>query len=167
MMPSVLQLVFLFFASVTVVGALAVVLVRNLFHAALWLAVTFLAVASLFIVLNADFVGLSQVIVYVGAITVLMLFAIMLTEDVVGAKRLSLRSAWPAALPVAAGVGVVLVRWFTRYAWLPPQPPGPGGTAGIIGLAFVQKYLFAFELAPVILLAALIGAIYLAREERS
>jgi NADH-quinone oxidoreductase subunit J len=167
MMPSVLQLVFLFFAAVTVVGALAVVLVRNLFHAALWLAVTFLSVASLFIVLNADFVGLSQVIVYVGAISVLMLFAIMLTEDVVGARGLSLRSAWPAALPVAAGVCVVLVRWFARYAWLPPQPPKPGGTAGTIGLAFIQKYLFAFELASVILLAALIGAIYLAKEERS
>ncbi len=165
-MPSVPRLVFLFFAAVTVVGALAVVLAKNLFHAGLWLAVTSLAVASLFIVLNADFVGLSQVIVYVGAISILMLFAILLTEDVAGAKRLSLRSAWPAALPVAVGVCVVLLRWLTRYAWLPPQPPRPGGTAGTIGLAFIQKYLFAFELASVILLAALIGAIYLAREER-
>lgn len=161
-----MQLAFLFFAAVTVLTALAVVLSRNLFHAALWLAVMFLSVGSVFIVLNADFVGVSQVIVYVGAVSVLMLFAIMLTEDVVGAKGRGLRNAWPSALPVAVAVCVLLVRWFAGFGWRQPQAPRPEGTAGTIGLAFIQTYLFAFELASVILLAALIGAIYLAKEER-
>jgi len=160
------QLAFLVFGALAVVCALFVVLARNLFHAALWLASTFLMVACVYVLLNADFVAMSQVIVYVGAISVLMLFAIMLTEDVVGAKGQALRSAWPAALPVAVAMLTVLTRWFVRYPWHAPETPLSADTAGVIGLAFIQKYLFAFELASVLLLAALIGAIMLAREEK-
>lgn len=161
------QAIFLVFAVFSVGGALSVVLVRNLFHAALWLAATFLGVACIYILLDADFVGMSQIIVYVGAISVLMLFAIMLTEDVVGARKTALRSAWVAALPVVAAVAAVLVRWFVRFSWREPTVSGPQNTAGVMGVEFVGRYVFAFELASIILLAALIGAILLAKEERS
>lgn len=158
------QIAFLGFASFTIIGALLVVFSRNIFHAALWLAATFAAIGGIYVVLNADFVGMSQIIVYVGAIAVLMMFAIMLTEDVAGMRTTRLRSAWVAALPVAAAMGALLVKWFGLYSWRDPQKL-PEQTAGVIGQAFIQNYLFAFELASVILLACLIGAILLAKGE--
>ncbi len=164
---SITELCFLVFAAFTVLASLAVVLSRNLFHSALWLAAAFLGIASIYILLSADFVGMSQIIVYVGAISVLMLFAIMLTEDVVGARGTRVRGGWVAVVPVAMAVGALLFRWFAGYSWPRLQDAGEQKTAGVIGQAFIQKYLFAFELTSVILLVALIGAIMLAKEERS
>lgn len=162
------QILFLVFAAAVLGCALLVVLGRNIFHCAIAMATSFLGIACIYLLMSADFVGLSQIIVYVGAISILMLFAIMLTEDVVGARSKALRRVWPAALPVAAAILALLLKWvapeFTRSAALVVPE---GGTALFIGRAFLNQYIFAFELTAVILVAAVIGAIYLAREERS
>lgn len=161
------QVAFLSFGALTLVAAMLVVFSRNLFHAALWLAATFTGVACIYVTLHAEFVAMSQMIVYVGAVAVLMLFAVFLTEDVVGQKSRRLRSAWVFALPVAVAVCAILLRWFSGYPWKPPASDHATDTAGVIGIAFIQRYLFAFELTSIILLAALIGAIFLAREEKA
>lgn len=160
------QAAFLAFGAVTLAAALLVVFSRNLFHAALWLAAAFTGVACIYVTLHAEFVAMSQMIVYVGAVAVLMLFAVFLTEDVVGKRSRQLRSAWVYALPVSVALCAILLRWFGRYPWKPPAREHASDTAGVIGIAFLQKYLFAFELTSIILLAALIGAILLAREEK-
>lgn len=160
------QIAFLAFAGLTSVFALLVVTSRNLFHAALWLVAAFTGVACIYVLLHADFVAMSQIIVYVGAIAVLMMFAVFLTEDVVGRRSAGMRCTWFAALPVAAPLLTVLVRWAVRYPWKNPHATPPPGTAAVIGAAFIQRYLFAFELASVVLLAALIGAILLAKEDK-
>ncbi len=160
------QLAFLAFGGLTLAAALLVVFSRNLFHAALWLAATFTGVACIYVTLHAEFVAMSQMIVYVGAVAVLMLFAVFLTEDVVGQRSRRLRSAWVLSLPVAVAVSAILLRWFGGYPWKVPAREHAADTAGVIGVAFIQKYLFAFELTSVILLAALIAAILLAREEK-
>ena len=150
----------------TVGGSLAVLLSRNLIHAVIFLVFAFLGTAGLFLTLSADFVAVAQVLIYAGAIPILMVFAVMLTPL---AARDNANSAY--ALPgvllgvlFAAGVAFVAI----DADWRVLADPGAdrfATTVGAIGDLLLGRYLFAFELASVLLLAALIGAILLVRED--
>ncbi len=165
-----LQIIFLFVAAITLASAVMVVSARRMMHAALWLVLALAGVAVIFAMLDAGFFAIVQVLVYIGAISILIIFAIMLTrkamEDV--GPQLN-RGWWLAALAVVgvfAGLAVVIVSW-----------PGVMATAGVgpdadaivnFGKDLVDpdKYVMPFEVASVMLLAALIGAIYVSVEHK-
>ncbi|HLF28030.1 MAG TPA: NADH-quinone oxidoreductase subunit J [Anaerolineae bacterium] len=159
------QLIFLFFALLLLAGAAAVVTMRNLFHAAQCMAFCFFAVAGLFVLLQADFLAVVAVLLGIGAIAILIIFAIMLTRGVgVGAPGLTRR--WPLALAIVVILFGLLTIVFTGFAWSTTQPPPVGDDAiEALGIALVDpnQYLLPFEVAGVMLVATLIGSIYIAR----
>lgn len=165
------QIAFFIVATFTVLAALGMVSVASVFHAALFMILTFLGIGALYMTMGAGFLGLIQILIYVGAIAVLVLFAIMLTPRVMqreGQTRYT--SQWPIAATVASGLLVVLSPQLVRAPW-PVIAPTTGAReyAIEIGKAFMdpglQGYLLPFEVASVLLLVALVGAIAIAREE--
>jgi NADH:ubiquinone oxidoreductase subunit 6 (subunit J) len=152
-------------SAVAVLGALGVLFLRNLFHAGLSLILSLAAVAALFVLLGAEFLAGVQVLIYVGAVAVLILFAVMLTQRIT-ARRVPryTRALAPAAL-VVLGLAVVAaaVMWKVR---LPAMGPVPGaGALEELADLLLSTYLLPFEVISLLLLGALVGAIVLARKE--
>jgi len=150
-------------SATTIANALMVVMVRNLIHAVLFLALTFVGVAGLYIVLSADFVAVVQVLIYAGAVGVLMTFAIMLTP---AADRENSETAFQLPAMVLAGL-VLSVLVFVAYDtnWQLSGREAAATTARSLGEAFLKPYVVPFEVASVLLLTAMIGAIVLTRED--
>jgi NADH-quinone oxidoreductase subunit J len=151
-------------SATTIICALMVAAVRNLVHSVLFLALTFVGVAGIYIVLSADFVAVVQVLIYAGAVGVLMTFAIMLTP---GADRLNASTAFQAPALVLSGL-VLAVIVFVSYdtEWRISDREGFTTTAAALGEAFLKPYIVPFEVASVLLATAMIGAIILSRAER-
>ena len=155
---------FYLLAAVTVAAGLGVVLTTNVLHSALALMGTLLGIASLFVLLGADFLGVVQLLVYVGGILVLTLFAVMLTSRV--DVRVSNRAVGRLpALVVAGAVLAVMTRAVTTAAWVAKEPAAPAPTVYGVGNAFLGNYLLPFEIASLVLLVALIGAVVISRKE--
>ncbi|HEY2957353.1 MAG TPA: NADH-quinone oxidoreductase subunit J [Actinomycetota bacterium] len=157
------------FLVLAVVGGLAGLLVvtsRNVVHAALWLVVALASIAGVFLLLAAPFVAFVQVIIYVGAIVVLILFGIMLTRAPVGRRVLdNSPRARIGALLIGGGVFVMLT-WFMAEAWGGKRIASHAATSTqALGEAIFKNYVLPFEAVSVLLLAALIGAIVLARRD--
>lgn len=161
------QICFLVLSTTLVLGSLAVVLLPNIVYSAFLLGGVFLSVAGLYLLLNASFVAAAQVLVYVGAVNVLILFAIMLVnkrEDLSDIPGLLLRRVLSGA--VCIGLFGLLLRVAFSTHWALPGPVPVGEEATIrIGEHFFSDYLLPFELASVLLLMAMIGAIVLARRD--
>ncbi len=165
---STTQLICFGVLSVTlVVGSLGVVLLPNIVYSAFLLGGVFLSVAGLYLMLNASFVAAAQVLVYVGAVNVLILFAIMLVnkrEDLSAIPGLALRRLLSGL--VCGGLFTLLLRVAFTTPWALPGPLPVGEEATIrIGEHLFSDYLLPFELASVLLLMAMIGAIVLARRD--
>ena len=171
-MDLLIQIIFGLLAALIIGAAMMVVTVRNVIHAALWLIASFFAVAALYLVLEAEFIAIVQVLVYVGAISILILFAIMLTRSSEG-ERLLTQHWWAAALISLGLFGAVLLPTLVGHTWNIPLPSGAPGTpetlSGVeeIGRGFVNEFVIHFEVAGILLTVALIGAIVIAFEERS
>jgi len=150
-------------AITTVLCAVSVLWVQNLIHAVLFLALTFVGVAGLYIVLSADFVAVVQILIYAGAVGVLMTFAVMLTP---AADR---TNAWTSfefpAIVVAGLVVAILMYVIFESDWNTTDGPGLATTARALGEAFLKPYVVPFEVASVLLMTAMIGAIVLSRED--
>jgi NADH-quinone oxidoreductase subunit J len=145
-------------------AALLVVTTRHVVRAGLWLVVALGAIAGLFLVLTAELVAWVQVLVYVGAVVVLLLFAVMLTRAPIGASDDLDRVRWPGVL-IGAGAGVGLAALFIdAFRWTRVTMPEPG-TAERLGAALFRTWVLPFELVSVLLLAALIGAIVVSRPD--
>jgi NAD(P)H-quinone oxidoreductase subunit 6 len=161
------QICFLVLSATTVVGSLGVVLLPNIVYSAFLLGGVFLSVAGLYLLLNASFVAAAQILVYVGAVNVLILFAIMLVnkqETLAAIPGLLLRRLLSGA--VCVGLFALLLRVALTTTWALPGPPPVGEEATIrIGEHLFTDYLLPFELASVLLLMAMIGAIVLARRD--
>lgn len=162
-----MTVLFLVIAAVILGSALLVVTARNLVHAALWLVVTLFGVAMLYAVLNAGFLAVVQVVVYIGAIAILFIFAVMLTRREVRERGPGLNRNWPAAAILAAvtlaGLLWLVLSWpgaSTQAASL----PGGFDAVGELGLALVSPdaYVLPFEVASVLLVTALVGSVYIA-----
>jgi NAD(P)H-quinone oxidoreductase subunit 6 len=158
---------FVVLSATLVLGALGVVLLPNIVYSAFLLGGVFLSVAGLYLMLNASFVAAAQVLVYVGAVNVLILFAIMLVnkkETLQAIPGLALRRVLSGA--VCAGLFALLIRVAFTTPWPLPGPEPVGEDATIrIGEHLFSDYLLPFELASVLLLIAMIGAIVLARRD--
>ncbi len=160
-----LSLAFWFLAVIGVAAALAVVLQRNVFRAALCLVLCFMTVAGIYITLSADFLGIVQILIYVGGISVLIILAIMLTREVQsGSPANKLRIP---ALIVAILFGGVAVYAFLHTSWrISSAPPLTPTTSALAGkLLGGGGFILPVEIAAALLLAAILGAIVLVREK--
>jgi NADH-quinone oxidoreductase subunit J len=162
---SLIEVIFLLLGLVAVGSALLVVTTRNMVHAALWLVVTLGAVAGCYLVLAAEFLAWVQILIYVGAVVVLLLFALMLTKAPTGPQAdLNAGRVVPAAA-IAALVGGLLV--VTVVAGFRGEvidlEAAVVGSAEVTGATIFQQWVLPFEVLSVLLLAALIGAIALSR----
>ncbi len=163
---SLTQAVFILLGGMAVLGALGMVTLRNLFHSALAMILALFSIAGIYVLLEAEFLAVVQVLVYVGAIAMLILFGIMLTRDIVGRASAVRNRQWPLALAVSAGLLAVLAVALVRAAWpLATYAPAQGGVADL-GLALMGPYALPFEVASVLLLVAMVGALIIAREAR-
>jgi NADH:ubiquinone oxidoreductase subunit 6 (subunit J) len=167
--PFIEPAVFGAMALIAVLSALVAATAGRIVHAALALMATFFGVAGLYFLLGADFLALAQIIVYVGGILILLVFGILLTGRTRGALGLE-REPGIAGPAVAGGLLLLgLLVAIRATEWNPvPIPPPPRPTTPEIGRAFLdpEQYLVPFELASVLLLAALVGAAYLVRRRR-
>ena len=144
----------------TLAGGLGVVVTRNVVHAALFLLVSLVAVAGLYLILFAEFLALVQVLIYGGAIIIVLLFAIMLTRTA-EYPHISDNKQWPLAAVAAAAVGVVLGAAFLDNN-IPETSPHSPEFADLANSLFTT-WAIPFEVASLVLLVALIGAIIIAR----
>ena len=166
------QIIFLITAFLTLAAAGAVVSVRNLVHAALYLVGALFGVAVLYVLLQAGFLAVVQVVIYIGAIAILLIFAIMLTRNMVNDARPVLNENWSWALFIALVVMAALGGMFfmmgdrLNIITMPLDPRID--PVQYLGAALIapEGYVLPFELASVLLLAALIGALVIAQEKR-
>ena len=165
------EIVFWALAVVTIGSAALVVHLRSIFRAALTLVVSFLGIAGIFAMVNAEFLAVVQVLVYGGGIAVLVIFAVMMTRDVDTGNRST------AVQPVALVMGITLLGALAysivqaEWTLLPDSLPGPIATVFVetptqLGRLLLSDYVLAFEVAGVLLLAAVIGALSLVRERQ-
>jgi NADH:ubiquinone oxidoreductase subunit 6 (subunit J) len=159
-------LAFYLFAAAAIGGAIGIILARGIFRSALFLILTLASVAAVFVILGADFLGAVQVLIYVGAIMVLIIFGIMLTPqqvelpDIGGPGQAAAAVVVAAALFAVTAVVTVTSQW-PRSSANPIDVP----TTELIGLGLFNTYVLPFEIASILLLVAMIGAIVIAREE--
>jgi len=175
-------ILFYVLASLLLLSAGLVVTVRNIFHAALWLAVALFVVAALYVMLGAYFLAAIQVLIYIGAVVVLAIFVINLTRTVTGAPvTLSRRWVIPAALVSALTACLIVVALLKSagpgsplLGAAPAAPVGQGtaaanaagDTAAVLGRHLLGDYVIPFELVSVLLLSALIAAIAIVGKDR-
>jgi NADH-quinone oxidoreductase subunit J len=152
-------------AAIMITAALGVVTSNNVVHAALWLVVVLAGVAAQYILAAAEFVAVSQVLVYIGAVMVLFLFGIMLTRAQIGRETGLNNTGWLAGIPVAL-ILFGLLAWVVIDAFgddvLPDRGPTP---TVLLSDQFLSIYLVPFFALAFVLLAAAIGAIVLARKD--
>lgn len=165
------QIIFLITAAVTLLSAVMVVSSRKIMHAAFWLILTLLGVAVLFALLETRFFVVVQVIVYIGAIAILVIFAVMLTQGVMQGQKRQLNKSWWIAAIVAVAFFVIVVVMMSSWSEFSVQTrtvPQGGENIVELGKALVNPnaYMIPFEVASVLLLAALIGAVYIAMERK-
>ena len=165
------QIAFYFFAGLAVLGAILTVTVRNVVHSAIFLITSLLATAGIFLTLGAQFIFAVQIILYVGGIMVLFVFVIMLVNLDVALHQLQFnRQKWVALLLTIAMAGQLgLAIWVARTQGTLDIPAGRDGTLSPknveqFGLALFEKYALPFEIASVLLLVALIGAVVMTKK---
>ncbi len=153
-------LAFYALAGVTLIAGGGVMASRNLLHAVLFLILSFVGIAGFFALLSAEFIAMAQVIIYVGAISVLVLFAVLLTPRA-GRNNGETKMLAPAVL-LAISLAAVFIFVITDTDW-PTVATSPSLTASDLGEALLTTWVLPFELASVLLTAALVGAIMLVR----
>jgi len=161
------QIIFLIVGAGTLFAALMVVTTPNLIHAALWLVATLFGVAVIYALLHAGFLAVVQVVVYIGAIAILFIFAVMLTRKDLRDQGPQLNANWWAGtlMAVLAGAGLIaLIFAWSGSARTAAVIPSGFDAVGRLGEALVapDAYVLPFEVASVLLLAALVGAVYVA-----
>lgn len=172
-----IQLAFYVFAALTLVGALSVLLTRNVLYAAFFLLLTLLGAAGLFVLASADFLAVAQIMIYVGGVLVLVIFGVMLTHKperpadvtsqtpnrVASLNRAGSLLTRIVPLLVAGGLFVSLYTLLARANFsLLTRPVGWESTVRTVGKQLMTEYVIPFEIAGILLLAALAGATYLA-----
>ena len=152
--------------AVMLVGtALAVVLTKNLFHSVLWLALSLVSTAGVFLLLVAEFIAAVQVLLYAGGVITVVVFAIVVTEKLVGEKISHTSKRLAGGAIVAVGIFAMVASTIQRAGLDPARPEIVADSTRVIGMSLLTKFLLPFELLAVLLLAGLIAASYFARPE--
>ncbi|HWC60017.1 MAG TPA: NADH-quinone oxidoreductase subunit J [Verrucomicrobiae bacterium] len=162
-----MNIVFAIIAAVTIAAAVAAMSLRNLVHCALALALAFTGIAAAYLQLGAQFVGFTQVLVYVGAVAILVVFAILLTRSSEPPQQSVLSSGWLAGIVVTIVVLGVLVFAIAKSSviQIAAAPTQPDVTVRQIGEALMNKFVLPLEVVGLLLTAALIGAVIIAMKE--
>jgi NADH-quinone oxidoreductase subunit J len=163
-----MSFVFYVLAALTIAGGLAAVLLKNTVHCALALTVAFAGLALLFLELDAQFAGFAQILVYIGAVAILVVFAILLTKGSETPKDGVYSKNWLVGLVIAAGVFAVLGWAVLQSVHVLPHESGPAPTVTVlqIGNALMGRYVLPLEIVALLLTAALIGAVIVAMHEK-
>lgn len=155
---SLISLALYIFEALAGAAALGILFVRNVFHAALLLIVCLISLAGVFVIYNAEFIAVTQILVYAGGVLVLIVFGIMLSSRIAG-KPLVVTNQYvlPASLAGILSAGI-LIKLFSEQPFA--QQPGalPGNPMNQTGIALMRDYVLPFEIAGILLLIALIGA---------
>jgi NADH-quinone oxidoreductase subunit J len=161
------SVLFFIFGFITVASAFLVVFSRNIVYSAFSLLFTFFGVAGLYVLLQADFLAVTQVLIYVGGILVLLLFGVMLTNKVISVDiKTGTMQTIPALVLVAVIAGSLAGVFYSMWRGTATPPEGMVSTTKPIGELLMTSYLLPFEIASVILLVALVGAAMMARRTR-
>jgi len=162
-----MSFVFYVLAALTIAGGLAAVLLKNTVHCALSLTVAFAGLALLYLELDAQFAGFAQILVYIGAVAILVVFAILLTKGSETPNGVYSKN-WFVGLVIAAGVFAVLGWAVIQSAAVLPHESGPAPTVTVlqIGNALMGRYVLPLEIVALLLTAALIGAVIVAMHEK-
>jgi NADH-quinone oxidoreductase subunit J len=168
---TIFQIIFLIVGVVILGSAFMVVTTGNLIHAALWLIVTLFGVAVLYALLDAGFLAVVQVVIYIGAIAILFIFAVMLTRKEMRDRGRQTSSAWWLSTIIAVltfgGLIRILQAW-SGFSKIPDVIPSEFDAVGLLGNALISPdaFVLPFEVASVLLLAALVGAVYVAFNQK-
>lgn len=161
---------FIIFSVMALVSAVFVITRRNAVHSAIWLVVTLFAVGGIFLLQHAEFLFAVQIILYVGGIMVLFLFVVMLVDIDVALKQARFARQWPLALVTA--VLLLAIVGFALYNHshglnLPSRPmiAAPAQNTQAVGMALYQNYMLPVEIASVLLLVAMVGAVIMAKRK--
>lgn len=163
------QVAFFSLAALTLISGLMVVRARSVVHAGFWLLPCFVGIAGLYAALQAHFFFVVQLLIYAGAILVLILFALMLTRDAMNVNVPQTNRMGLAAGVLSASLGLTLSALLARQAWpinTTDVPGDPATQVHALGDALIGLYAVPFEVASLLLLAALIGAVVLAKADR-
>lgn len=163
---SMYDFVFYLFAAIIVFSAIVVVAARNIIYSAFALLFTFFGVAGIFVLLNADFLAVVQIIIYVGGILVLIIFGVMLTNKITSVEIKTESIHIVPATIITGLIGGALIAILTKTNWRITEPYSVEKTVHEIGRFLLVHYMILFELAGIILLVALIGAVMIARKEK-
>jgi NADH-quinone oxidoreductase subunit J len=160
------DIIFYFFALITLASAGVVVFSRNIIYSAFSLLFTFFGVAGIYVLLNADFIAVAQLLVYVGGILVLLLFGVMLTNKVIDVEmKTGTLQIFPASIVVAFTAGALCAVFYASDWRIIQGIPQTKTTTNALGEAFMTTYLLPFEVISIVLLVALVGAALIARKE--
>ena len=159
--------IFYFFAIATLVSGSIVVFSRNIIYSAFALLFAFFGVAGLYILLSADFLAVTQLLIYVGGILVLLLFGVMLTNKVIDVEmKTGTLQTLPASIIVAMTAGTLCGVFYITDWKIVKDAPAFATTTNALGQMFMTTYLLPFEVASVVLLVALVGAAMIARRDK-
>lgn len=154
---------FYLIAAATLFSASIMVFARSIIYNAIGLLFALVGVAAIYVMLGADFLAATQMLIYVGGILVLLLFGVMLSQRFTGTEmRTGALRVWPAIV-VCAGIAALLVRVITRNPWNVSTEAEMSPTVETLGNLLMTDYLIPFEIVSVLLLAALVGAAYVSR----
>ncbi len=156
---------FYLLAGLAVLGGAGVAFSPNIVYSALSLMVSFLGVAGLYVMLGAEFVAGVQVLLYVGGVVVLTLFAVMLTQHIADVEVSNRSVGRLPALAIVLGVFAVMARAYGDAAWRMEGLTQPEPSTYAVGNALLGPYVLPFEVASIVLLAVLVGAVVLSRKE--
>lgn len=165
-MDNSVGMVFWLLAPVIIASAIMVVTLKNIFHCALALIACLFTVAGIYVMLNAEFLAAAQVLIYVGAVSVLMIFAIMLTGKLASKEIVQTnKNALVAFIMCLAFVFTMVELARSTTVWEVATKALPEDNIMALGQALLTEYMLPFEVVSILMLAALIGAVSLAREE--
>jgi len=158
---------FYIFAALTLVGGVLTITRRSAVMSAVWLTVSLLGVAGLFLTLGAEFLFVAQIVLYIGGITLLFLFVIMLVNLDAAAQVRQFRRAWPVVVLAGIGLAAELIALLIKgkVEWLAGSPITPGNSEALADL-LLSHYVVAFEIASVLLLVALVGSVLMGQQRK-
>lgn len=162
--PALKDLAFLIIAGFTLISAAGVAFSRKIIYSGFSLLGTLAGAAGLFVLLSSDFVAVTQVLIYVGGVLVLVLFAIMLTSKIGDIKLTNQTVNYKVGVPIVGGLMIFLISLLTKANWV---QKGEGHESIIVplGNALLKEYLLPFEIVSLVLLGALVGAVVIVRRE--
>jgi len=159
------ELLFLAIAAVTILSAAIVAFSNKIIHSAFALLATFGGFAALYIYLSADFLAVTQIVIYVGGILILILFGVLMTQKIYDPSKRTAHNSLIVSLIGGLVMAAILAVIIFKSPWAPQIEKSFSPTTAIIGTDILTTYLLPFEIISVLLLGALIGAVYIARME--